>query len=423
MPASNVIPLTPRPSAAERPTRQTKVRIKGLNNRTALEIKQITQKGRHADGGGLWLSVSSSGSKSWVFQFTRDGRVRQMGIGSYPALSLAQARERAHALRSQVRAGADPIQAKRADRKAAIQRAADSQTFREAATEYIADQSSGWKNAKSEEQWTASLETYAMPILGKLNVAEIDTDLVMRVLKPIWSKKPETAGRVRGRIAAILAACTVKGLRSGDNPAAWTLHLDKLLPKLSKVKAVRPMPAMPFAELPAFMARLQKRSGISARALEVLILTATRTGSLIGMTDDEIDFEQKVWEVPASRMKGGTSFRVPLSDQAIAILKAIPREEGNPHLFAGAGRGSHLSNMAMLATMKHAAPLYVCHGFRSSFNDWAAETTDAEDIVIEKALAHTIKSKTTRAYRRGDLLDKRRILMDEWAAYLYPVQL
>jgi integrase len=392
----------------------------GINKLAPTRVARLNKRGRYSDGAGLWLSVSTSGSKSWVFQFTMHGKERQLGIGSLKSVSLANARIKARKLRTDVEAGIDPIAEKRASRQAAIVQATGRVTFKEAATDYIDAHAPGWKNGKSKEQWTASLETYAFPIIGKIDVAGVDTAMILKILKPIWSTKSETAGRVRGRIKAILDAAKAAGHRSGDNPAAWEGHLVNLLPKLSKVKAVRPMPAMPFEEMPAFMRDLAKRPGISARALEVLILTATRTGSLIGMRDDELDFKEKIWTIPGSRMKGGKEFVVPLTDRAIAILKAIPREKGNPHLFAGARRGSHISNMSMLATMKHAAPLYVCHGFRSSFNDWAAETTSTPHFVIEMALSHAIESKTERAYRRGDLLDKRRLLMAEWEAFLYP---
>jgi integrase len=397
-------------------------------------VKRHTKKGRYGDGEGLWLSISTSGSKSWVFQYTVRGKERQYGMGSLSALPLANARIEASRLRIQVKGGLDPIAERAKSRRAAIVDDAKRVTFKEAAADYIDAHASGWKNAKSKDQWTASLETYAYPTIGNVDVADIDTAMILKVLRPIWSEKPDTAGRVRGRIKSILDAEKAKGNRTGDNPAAWSAHLEKLLPALADVKkknnpdtddGVVHMPALPYDQLPAFMAALGKRRGLSARALEVLILTATRTGSLIGIQDSEVDFKAKVWKIPGSRMKG-KPFTVPLTDKAIAILQALPREKNNPHFFAGvrrkrrASHGSHLSNAALLAVMQHAAPAYVPHGFRSSFSDWAAETTNFEDFVIDKALSHTIKSKTKRAYRRGDALDKRRELLTAWEAFLYP---
>jgi integrase len=394
----------------------------GINKLAATKVARITKRGRYGDGAGLWLSVSKEGAKSWVFQFTLNGKERQHGMGSLTTLSLADARIRARKLRQDVEQGIDPIAQKRAARFALVVNASKRLTFEEAAKDYIDTHEAGWKNEKHRAQWTASLETYAFPVIGKVDVADITTAHILAILKPIWAKKSETATRVRGRIKSILDSCKAAGYRSGDNPAAWDGHLEQLLPKPSKVRVVRPMPAMAYTDMPAFMRELSQKQGISARALEILILTVSRSGALIGMRDEELDLDQKIWVCPADRMKGGKEHSVPLCDKAEEILKALPREKNNPYLFAGARPGTSLSNMSMLALMRGMSLSSVPHGFRSSFCDWASETTNAAHTTIEMALAHTIGSKTERAYRRGDLFEKRRALMTEWAAYLYPAK-
>jgi integrase len=365
-----------------------------------------------------YLQIADGGTRAWLYQYSWQGRIRQLGLGSYVHVSLADARKKAKAARDLVGDGIDPIGLKEAQRRAAAVKIVLPQSFEAFATEYIATHSAKWRNETHRKQWTSTLKTYAFPILGKMKLADIETPDILRVLRPIWTSKPETADRVRGRIEKILHAAKAATLRSGNNPATWSDHLAHLLP--SKKKAVRHHPAMPYSELPCFVRELAKRDGIAARALEVLILTATRTGSLIGMKDRELDLaDELIWTIPGERMKSGKELRVPLCDRALHILRTIPREKRNPHLFMGQKHGSHISNMTMLELMRHIAPDYVPHGFRSSFNDWASEKTDVEDHVIEMALSHTIKSKTTRAYRRGDLLEKRRALMLEWQNFLY----
>jgi integrase len=396
-----------------------------MNKLTATEIERKigSKRGRYSDGAGLYLQVGPTGKKSWLFQFTSRGKERQLGLGSADIVSLKQARDRAQAARDLLATGVDPIEQKHAARKAEALPTSETVSFEKMANEYMDAHSHSWKNEKHREQWTATLETYAYPIIGKLDVRDIATSHVLKILKPIWHEKPETASRVRGRIKTILDAAKAAGHRSGDNPAAWEAHLQHSLPALAKVKRVRPMPAMPYAEMPDFMAMLRQREGISARALEILILTATRTGSLIGMRDEELDFDKRVWVIPGLRMKGDQDQKdhtVPLPDRAIEILRSLNREKGNPHLFVGMREGSHISNMSMLQLMKHVAPKYVPHGFRSSFTDWANEETATPHHVVEMALAHVIDNQVERAYRRGDLLEKRRVLMTEWARYLYP---
>jgi integrase len=382
--------------------------------------RQIRSPGRYGDGAGIWLQVKPSGTKSWLYQYTAKGKERQLGLGPYPGTSLKQARKNAEAARALIADGIDPIDAKRAARQAAIVPEAEVVTFEQAAADYIETHTPSWKNEKHAEQWSNTLATYAMPVIGKLGVDKIETSHLLKILKPIWTKKPETAGRVRGRIESILDAAKAQGHRSGDNPATWSGHLDHLLPALNKIRTVRHHPAMPYTEVAAFVGKLAKRKGIAARALETLILTATRTGEVIGMRDEELDLDDKVWTIPGARMKGGKDHRVPLCDRAVKILRAVPREKNNPHLFIGMFEGTHLSNMAMLKLMKDAAPQYVPHGFRSTFTDWANDTTNASRSVIEMSLAHTIGDKVEAAYRRGSLFEKRRALMAEWEAFLYP---
>jgi integrase len=410
---------------------------------------EYRKPGRYADGAGLYLQVTAKPGKqpsakgqwdranltrAWLFQFSWLGRVRQMGLGSADVVTLAKARERAKEAREKVADGIDPIAQKKAARKLALARArivpgmASSNglaagSFEACAADYIATHSTKWRSEVHRNQWTSSLKTYAHPFIGKMHVADIQTSDIMRVLEPIWATKLETADRVRGRIEKILYAAKVHNLRTGDNPAVWKNHLSHLLPSKSKSELEEDEshhPAMPYADLPAFVCDLAKRPGIAARALELLILTVARTSQLISMQDRELDLRKdRIWTIPGRRMKGGKEHVVPLPDRALEILATIPREKGNGFVFMGAKPNTHLSNMGMLMLMRAVQPAYVPHGFRSSFNDWAFEMTEARHEVIEKCMAHKIKSKTERAYRRGELIQKRRELMDEWASYLY----
>jgi len=382
--------------------------------------RQLKKPGRYADGDGLYLQIADGGTRAWLYQYSWQGRIRQLGLGSYVHVSLADARKKAKAARDMVGDGIDPIALKRDKRKASTVKELPPTSFEAFATEYIATHSPSWRNETHRKQWTSTLKAYAFPILGKMPPAEIDTPDVLRVLKPIWLSKPETANRVRQRLETILGASKAAKLRSGDNPAQWDDHLEHSLPALSKIRTVRHHPAMPYAELPSFVRKLAKRDGIAARALEMLILTAARTGSLIGMKDRELDLRNACsWAIPGERMKSGKEHIVPLCDRALHILRTIPREKSNPHLFMGQKRGSHISNMTMLELMRKIAPDYVPHGFRSSYTDWANECTSAAHAVIEMSLAHVIENKTEAAYRRGDLLEKRRALMLEWETFLY----
>jgi integrase len=374
---------------------------------------------RLCDGKGLWLQTSVWGTKSWIFQFTSPttGRIRQYGLGSLDEVSLAEARDQASELRKQVRNGIDPIEARREQRQQRRLTQVRIKTFREAAEQYIAAHAASWRHAKHLAQWKQSLATYAHPILGGLSVASIDTDLVMQVLTPIWNAKPTTAKRVRGRIETILDYAKVLGHRTGENPARWRGHLKEVLPAPSKVKAAQNFAALPYAEVATFMAELRERQGIAARALEFTILTACRTSEVIGATWDEIDLQANVWIIPAYRTKTRTQHRVPLSGRVLTILKSLPREDGTAYMFIGGKKGPPLNNQAMLKVLTDMRRGITVHGFRSTFRDWASETTSFANHVVEMALAHAIRSIVEKSYRRGDLLEKRKPLMQAWATY------
>jgi integrase len=387
---------------------------------TALKVDKKKQPGMYADGGGLYLRVTANETKNWVFRFTLKGRPRWMGMGSLHTVSLAEARNRAAEFRLQRHDGIDPIDARRAERLQAQLDAAKAVTFKDCAARYIASHKAGWRNAKHAAQWTATLATYAEPVIGGLSVQAIDTALVLKVLEPIWTTKPETAGRVRGRIESILDWAKVRGYRAGENAARWRGHLDKLLPARSKVRRVEHHAALPYSELPGFLASLREQEGTAARALEFAILTAARTGEVIGARWDEIDFLEKTWTVPAERMKAGREHRVPLSERAVAILEEVRplRLAEDGFVFPGAKFGRPLSNMAFLMLLRRMGRHDVTgHGFRSSFRDWAAERTNFPSEVAEIALAHTVSDKTVAAYNRSDLFDRRRRLMAAWATF------
>lgn len=382
---------------------------------TAMAVAKMAKPGRYGDGGGLYLQVSRTGTKAWLFRFTRDGQARQMGLGPVHTIGLAEARTRATDCRRALLDGIDPIESRRAARLEARRAARRVLTFKECADRHIAAQEAGWRNVKHRAQWTSTLEAYAYPKLGGLAVDAIDTALVVDVLEPIWTAKPETAGRVRGRVEAVLNWAAARGYRESENPARWRGHLDKLLPSRRKVRSVKNHPALPYAELPAFMADLRDRPSVSAKALEFTILTAARTGETIGAKWPEIDFKAAMWIVPAERMKAGKEHRVPLSRRAVELLESLPRE--GEFVFMGGKAGKPLSNMALLELMRGMRPGFVPHGFRSTFRDWASESTAFPSEVVEMALAHVIENKVEAAYRRGDLFEKRRRLMADWASY------
>jgi integrase len=396
---------------------------------TALKVEKAKRPGMYADGAGLYLRVTPDGAKNWVLRYMLDRKPHWMGLGPLALYSLADARTRALDARRKRHEGIDPIEARRAERARQRLEAAKAITFKECAESYIASHRAGWRNEKHKYQWRATLATYAEPVIGKLAVQAIDTALVLKVLEPIWTEKPETASRLRGRIENILDWAKVRGYRDGENPARWRGHLDHLLPARSKVAAVEHHAALPYAELPAFLIELRAQEGASARALEFAILTAARTGEVIGARLDEISEREKVWTVPGQRMKAGKEHRVPLSARALAIVNGIDRQpegeqgkdaqsEAGAFVFPGGKPGKALSNMAFLMLLRRMKREdLTAHGFRSTFRTWAAERTSFPREVIEAALAHTVGSKVEAAYQRGDLFEKRRRLMDAWASY------
>lgn len=391
-----------------------------LHRLSALDVMRAAVPGLYADGGGLYLQVASDVARSWVYRFMIGGRTREMGLGPLHVVSLAEARRTAAECRRLRQDGIDPIEARRGEREAARLEAAKAVTFKSCATSYIAKHKAAWRTDKHATQWGNTLAAYAFPVIGALPVASVDTMHMLKVLEPIWTAKPETAGRVRGRIEAILDWARVSGFRQGENPARLRGHLDKLLPAHSKVRKVKHHAALPFDETPAFIVALREQPGIAAKALEFLIVTAARPGEIIGAPWDEMDIAAKVWTVPAGRMKGGKEHRVPLSPRALSILAEMRagRDAGEPYVFPGGKRNEPLSNNAMLSLLKRMGRSDVtAHGFRSSFRDWAAERTNHQNHVVEMALAHTVGDKVEAAYRRGDLFTKRRKLMDQWAVF------
>ncbi len=364
--------------------------------------------GRHGDGRGLFLYVKPSGSRSWVLRYQVQGRRRDLGLGSFPDVTLAMARDRAAEARRLIAEGEDPI---------AKKNQAKPKTFKDAALELIESKRSGWKNAKHAAQWTSTLEAYAFPKIGQVQVAKIETADVISALTPIWSAKPETANRVRQRIEAVLDYTSALGMRTGDNPARWRGHLDHLLPKPTKVRAVKHHPALPHADIADFMAQLETREGVAARALGFTILTTARSGETRGATWAEIDLDAKTWTIPANRMKAGKEHRVPLSKAALALLGG-KRDDDKLIFESDAKPGKPISDMSMTAVLRRIGRDDITvHGFRSTFRDWAGETTGFPREVIEAALAHGIKDKAEAAYARSDLFDKRRKLMEAWALF------
>lgn len=376
---------------------------------TAASVRNA-KPGKYHDGDGLWLTVTAAGSRKWTFRYMLKGRAREMGLGSAEEVTLAEARDRLADARKEAREGRDPLRV-RAEAKA-------NPSFGELAEEVTAALKPGFRNDKHAAQWTATLRTYARPI-WKTPVNEVETDDVLRCLQPIWARIPETALRVRGRIERVLAAATARGLRSGPNPAAWRGHLDSLL---SKPKALSRghHAAMPYKDVPVFVARLRDEQTMSARALHFLILTAARSGEVLNATWEEFDLDAKIWTIPPSRMKAGRAHRVPLSGSAITILKdmEVVREAGSDFVFPGAKRGRPQSSMTMTMTLRRYELPFTAHGFRSSFRDWCGNDTEFPRELAETALAHVIGDKAEQAYRRSDALERRRPMMDAWADHV-----
>ncbi len=386
------------------------------------KLRMLTKPGTYGDGAGLYLQVRGPERRSWLFRFKAAGRGHLMGLGVFPEVSLAEARDAAATARKQVRQGVNPIDQRRATR-AAVAASAGLNTFAEVADAYIAAHAASWRNAKHRQQWRNTLDTYARPVLGNLGVAVVDTGAVMRVLEPIWREKPETASRLRGRIESVLDYATARGWRTGDNPARWRGHMDNLLPSRAKLARVEHHAALPWREIGSFMAALAKQEGVAALALRFAILTAARTGEVIGARWSEVDIAVGVWTVPAERMKAGREHRVPLSDATLGLLRGVAKlrtdsKAADGFVFPGGKAGKTLSSMALLMLLRRMERSdLTAHGFRSTFRDWCAEATNYPREVAEAALAHTLRDKTEAAYQRGDVMEKRRRLMAEWAAF------
>jgi integrase len=392
---------------------------------TAKKVERTKTPGRYRDSGGdgvkgLLLQITHKGAKSWVLRYELNGRERMMGIGSAFTFTLAQARERARAARRLLSDGVDPLTSRQAERAAARLAEERKLTFKEATQKYFDQHEAKWRSARHREQFINSLSTYAFPVLGSMDVATIETADVLRAVEPVWKTKAITADRVRSRIEQVLDWAVVRGHRPpGTNAARWKGHLDQVLPAPSKLAPTEHHPAMDYREVPAFVRELRAKEDVAARALEFLILCAARTGEVIpGATWSEIDFQARTWTVPGNRMKKGKEHRVPLSEAALALLKALPREKGNPHLFIGSRSATAQNRRVLLRVLRAMGQdAITVHGFRSSFRDWAGETTAFPHDVCEAALAHVRGDATVKAYARGDLFEKRRKLMEAWAAH------
>jgi integrase len=384
-----------------------------------IEVRRLEKPGLHAVGGvaGLLLQVTPTGARSWILRVTVGARRRDLGLGGFPDVPLADARDKARAMRELIAQGIDPVQQKAAARAALMAAEAKVITFDECARRFMASKTKEFANPKHAAQWKTTLETYASPIIGKLPVDRIELAHVVQVLEPIWSSKTETASRVRGRVESVLSWATVSGFRAGENPARWKGGLDIVLPKPTKISKVKHHAALPWQEVPAFMPELRKVGGMGARALEFVILTAARSGEARGATWGEIDLEAKLWTVPPERMKAKKPHRVPLNDDAMRLLAALPRLDGSDFVFTSA-RGGMLSDMTLSAALKRMGVDAVPHGFRSSFKDWARTSTRFPDEVSELALAHVSTDATRAAYARDELLPQRTKLMDAWGQYI-----
>ena len=393
---------------------------RGSNKLTSRLVAALKEPGRYGDGGGLYLQIGPTGAKSWLLRYMLNRKAREMGLGAVALVPLAEAREKAIEARRLVKAGTDPLDARQAEQARARVESVKAITFAECAAAFIAAHEATWRNPKHRQQWSNTLTTYAGPVFGDLPVAAVDLALVLKALEPIWTEKPETASRLRGRIEQVLDWATVRGYRQGENPARWRGHLDKLLPARTKVASVAHHAALPYAEIAAFLADLRGRDALAARALEFAILTGARTSEALNATWGEIDLAAAVWTIPGERMKAGREHRVPLSPQAVALLAELGkvREVGNEWVFPGTRPKRPLSQMALLMLLRRMERGdLTAHGFRSTFRDWAAEQTAFPREVAEAALAHVVGDKVEAAYRRGDLFDKRRRLMEAWADY------
>jgi integrase len=387
-----------------------------LNRLSAKAVERLKGNGRYADGGGLYLQIRGD-SRTWIFRYANraTGKEHELGLGPTHTIPLVRARELAQHNRAVLLAGNDPLEQRRRAAMASKLSQSRRMTFGDCATTYIAAHTPGWRNPKHAAQWTATIDTYCAA-MKPLAVDAIDTAHVMRCLEPHWATKTETMARLRGRIERVLAWANAHKYRSGDNPARWRGHLDELLPKRSAVQKVEHRPALAYADMHDFMVALRQRAGLATRCLELQILTATRPGEAAGAQWSEFDLDAAMWTVPADRMKAGKEHRIPLSAPALALLKALPRAPKATHIFPGV-KGRAITTAASMALLKELKPGITSHGFRSTFRDWAAETTAHPREVIEQAMAHRLKDKAEAAYQRGDMLTRRATLMRDWAAF------
>ena len=403
---------------------------------TVKQLDNLTTPGRYGDGDGLWFQVrrpdaatkalNAGPAQSWLFRYTKQGKQRALGLGPYPLIGLADAQRAANDAARAVLAGGDPIAERRA-READAKRQQDARmTFDGVLKLYLAAHQHTWKNAKHRRQWINTLQSYAFPVFGTWPLQNVDIGAVMKVIEPLWTTKTETASRLRGRIETLLDYATARGWRTGENPARWQGHMENLLPKRADVAKVEHHAALPWAEIGAFMAALHKLPGTGPLALQFVILTAARTGEVIGAKWSEIDLAAAMWTIPAERMKAKRQHRVPLTDAALAVLGAmLPSrpEHSDGFVFPGRKDGAGLSNMSLAAVLKRMGHgELTVHGFRSAFRQWAGERTTVAREVAEAALAHTIKDKTEAAYARSDLIDRRRRLMEQWAAFCAAIE-
>ncbi len=410
---------------------------KKVKELSAVELKRLThsvsENGKeynalHSVGGvsGLLLQVTPTGAKSWVLRTVIGAKRRNIGLGGYPEVTLAKARLKAAELKQQIEQGLDPIEIKRAAKRELIASQLSMMTFDDAAREFIKMKSKEFRNPRQSEQWENSLAAYASPHIGKTPVREIELPHIKAVLTPIWETKTETANRVRSRIENILGWCAIHGYRSAENPARWSGYLDKVFPSPESIKKKKHHAALSVDDIPTFFKALRERTGTAARALEFMILTASRTNEVIGdkrirkpgITWQEVDLTKKVWTIPADRMKSGKEHKVPLCERAFALLSEQPQGKADELIFQGPG-GEIPSNNFLTALLKRMENPVTAHGFRSTFKDWAREFTNYPDEVSELALAHVNSDATRAAYARSELLDKRRLLMSDWSLYCY----
>lgn len=389
-----------------------------INRLSSTKVSKTKEPGYHHDGAGLYLQVSPALTKSWIFRYTRAGKTREMGLGPLATFTLEEARERARKQRQLLADGLDPIDVRDAQRDS--QRAEDAKTltFAECCEKYISAKKAGWENPKHVEQWRRTLDEYAGPVIGKLPVQAVDTGLVMKILEPIWTETPETASRLRGRIERVLDWAKVRGYRTGENPARWRGHLESLLPKKGDVHKVEHLQAMPYKKISAFMADLKEQPGEAARAVELVVLAAARSGEVRGAKPAEFNLDEALWIVPAERMKARKEHRVPLPPRAVEIVRAQLKAHPDAEFVFPGIKGQALSDMSLTAVLRRMkVEGATVHGFRSSFRDWGAEQTSYPREMLEIALAHKVGNEVERAYLRSDMMEKRRRLMNDWARY------